>query len=117
MSSSSCRSTCPARKTRTHAFQGCGGVNNCVILRDGRLYPCAYIAYIDIFKERFGVDGMEPTEEDSISIFEDHTPWEIFDFLCEPVPWCKHCDVDAVETYQWGRSARSIDEWTSSEDQ
>ncbi len=86
----------------THAFQGCGGVNNCVLLRDGRLYPCAYIAYIDIFKERFGIEGMEPTEEDSISIFADHTPWEIFDFLCRPVPWCKHCDVDAVDNVSVG---------------
>lgn len=95
------------------SFRGCGGVNNCVIIRDGRLYPCAYIAYIDILKDRFGLEGMEPTEEDSISIFQDCDPYEIFDFLCEPVPWCKHCNIDAVSTYSWDRSTRSLDEWTT----
>ena len=95
----------------THSFQVCGAVNNCPMLRDGRLYPCAYIAYHDIFKERFGIEGMEPTEEDSISIFDGATPYEIFDFLSNPVPWCKYCDVDAISTHQWSRSSRSLDEW------
>lgn len=100
----------------TRSFHGCGGVNNCVIIRDGRLYPCAYIAYIDILKQKYDLEGMEPTAEDSISIFEDHDPYEIFDFLCKPVPWCKHCNIDAVSTYQWDRSQRSLDEWTADED-
>lgn len=93
------------------SFRGCGGVNNCVIIRDGRLYPCAYVAYSDIFTERFGIEGMEPTDDDSISLFEGHDPYEIYAFLCRPVPWCRFCDVDAVSTYQWGRSKRTIDEW------
>jgi len=93
------------------SFRACGGVNNCVIVRDGRLYPCAYVAYSDIFAGRFGIEGMEPTEADSISLFEGHHPYEIYDFLCDPVPWCRFCDVESVSTYQWERSKRTIDEW------
>jgi len=96
----------------THAFQNCGGVNNCPILRDGRLYPCAYAAYSDILMDKFGIEGLEPAEEDSIAIDGTHTPYEIFDFLCQPVPWCRFCDVDSVSTYEWARSARTLDEWT-----
>lgn len=81
------------------------------MLKNGRLYPCAYIAYIDIFKDRFGVEGMEPTEDDSISIHENRDPWEIFDFLSTSVPWCRFCDVDAKTTYEWGRSSKTIEEW------
>ena len=96
----------------THSFQGCGGVNNYPILRDGRLYPCAYVAYSDILRSRFDLKGLEPTEEDSISIDGEHTPYEIFDSLCKPVPWCRYCDVDARTTYEWARSKRTLDEWT-----
>lgn len=95
----------------TDSFRKCEGVNNCVILRDGRLYPCAYIAYIDIFKKKYDIEGLEPTEEDSISIFGDATPYEIFDFLCEPVPWCKYCDLDSKTVSQWGHSKKTINEW------
>jgi hypothetical protein len=95
----------------TRAFQRCGGVNNCPLLRDGRLYPCAYVAYIDILKDRFALDGMEVTDADSISIFEDHGPYEIFDFLRRPVPWCRHCDLDAITEHQWARSERTLSEW------
>ena len=96
----------------THAFQGCGGVNNCPILRDGRLYPCAYVAYSDILSNRFDLAGLEPAEEDSISIMGEHTPYEVFDFLCKPVPWCRYCDVDSKADYEWARSSRTLDEWT-----
>ena len=96
----------------TYAFQHCGGTNNCVILRDFKLYPCAYAAYSDILMRRFGLEGLEPGEEDSIAIDGSHTPYEIFDFLCRPVPWCRFCDIDNVETYQWARSERSLAEWT-----
>lgn len=94
------------------SFARCRTVANCPTLRDGRLYPCAYIAYIDLFSERFGVEGLEPGPEDSISIFETSDAYRIMDFLLSPVPWCSHCDFDAAENYAWGISSRSIDEWT-----
>lgn len=99
----------------THSFRGCGGINNCPILRDGRLYPCAYAAYSDLLMKRFDAAGLEPADADSISIDGSHPPWEVFDFLCRPVPWCRFCDIDHVSTYSWARSDRSLGEWTLGE--
>lgn len=97
------------------SFARCRTVANCPTLRDGRLYPCAYIAYIDLFSERFGVEGLEPGPDDSISIFETGDANRIMDFLLSPVPWCSHCDFGAAENYAWGISSRSMDEWTGSD--
>lgn len=94
------------------SFSRCRTVANCPTLRDGRLYPCAYIAYIDLFTERFGVEGLEPSAQDSISIFDTDDAYRIMDFLLSPVPWCSHCDFGSAEQYGWGPSSRSIDEWT-----
>ena len=40
------------------SFRQCRGVMNCPVLRDGRIYPCAYAAFIDIFERKFDVDGI-----------------------------------------------------------
>ena len=53
-SSSSCRSTCQVRRTSAVSFRRCRGVMNCPVLRDGRIYPCAYTAFVDIFIKKFG---------------------------------------------------------------
>lgn len=95
------------------SFRQCRGVMNCPVLRDGRLYPCAYTAFIDIFQERFDVAGIEAGSADSISIEEK--PYDIMRFLTEPVPWCRHCDFEHREFYEWARSERTIDEWLAAQ--
>jgi len=50
------------------------------------------------------------------SIFDTDDPYEIMDFLLEPVPWCRHCDSDSIWTYEWGRSEGRIDEWLADQD-
>ena len=93
------------------SFRRCRGVMNCPVLRDGRIYPCAYAAFVEIFIKKFGTEGLEAGEKDSISIERD--PYAIWDFLNEPVPWCRHCDFDSKETYRWARSKGTMDEWIS----
>ena len=39
------------------SFYGCQGFNNCPIVRDGRLYPCAYAAFADVFREHASLRG------------------------------------------------------------
>jgi hypothetical protein len=95
-------------------FRRCSGISNCPNYRNGRLYPCARIAYIDAFEERFGITGMDGTEADSISI-RDSTSAEIWEFMTHPVPWCRFCDYDHFYMYEWDRTERSIEEWTNSE--
>jgi len=91
------------------SFRKCRGVMNCPVLRDGRIYPCAYAAFIDIFERKFEVEGIGAGERDSISITEE--PYAIMDFLQESIPWCCHCDFDHKETYEWGHSQCTMDEW------
>jgi len=42
----------------------------------------------------------------------DSDPGAIMRFMTSPVPFCRHCDFDHFELYEWGRTERSIDEWT-----
>jgi len=96
------------------SFRRCQGFNNCPIIRDGRLYPCAYAAYSDVFRERFGIESLEATPADSVSIRDEPDPERVIEFLRNPVPWCGYCDMDSREFYTWGRSERTIEEWTKS---
>ncbi len=91
------------------SFTRCHGRNNCPLLKNGRLYPCGYIAFADVFRKHFNIREFEPTHSDSISI--DEPPELIMEFLLNPVPWCSHCDMDSLEFYTWGRSKRTMDEW------
>lgn len=93
------------------SFVRCVGVSNCAIVKDGRMYPCAHIAYVDILRKRFGIEGLEATDADSISIYDGATGDEIVDFLMAPVPWCRYCDYPALEYFQWGRTGRQLEEW------
>ena len=93
------------------SFDRCRGLSNCAIVRDGRLYPCAHAAYAHIPAKKFGLENIEPGEDDSIDIFGDVTGDQVIDFLTTPVPWCAHCDFDSFERYEWSRGQGEADEW------
>jgi len=97
------------------SFDRCRGLSNCAIVRDGRLYPCAHSAYADILVKRFGLEGIDPVDQDSISIWDDADGDRIIDFLMRPTPWCAHCDFDSFETYDWSRGQGTVDEWVKTE--
>jgi len=94
------------------SFRRWQGFNNCPIVRDGRLYPCAYVAYADVFRSTFGISGLQVSERDSISIRDEPDPDTVMEFLMDPVPWCSNCDMDSRVFYTWGRSKRELSEWT-----
>ena len=93
------------------SFRRCKSYNNRPILRDGHLYPCAYIAYSDVFRDRFSVTGLTVYPTDSISIRDEPDPEQVFLFLRNPVHWCSHCNMDRIECYPWGASDRAASEW------
>lgn len=93
------------------SFAMCRGFNNRPLLRDGRLYPCAYIAYADVFRARFGVTGLQVYPTDSISIRDEPDPEQVFEFLRNPVHWCSNCNMAKREYFPWARSRGTIDEW------
>jgi len=100
------------RQDGTDAFRRCDGVGNCPIVRDGRLYPCAYAAYADLLVSTFGLTGLQAAERDSLDILEPPGGTQAMRFMRHPIPWCRHCDFDRFSVYEWERSQRSLDEWT-----
>ena len=96
------------------SFKRCQGFNNCPIVRDGHLYPCAYIAYADVFRDYFDLGDLEVSEADSLPIREDLDPERVMEFLTHSVPWCAHCDMSTREFYAWGHSKCELSEWTKS---
>lgn len=96
------------------SFDRCRGLSNCAIVRDGRLYTCAHVAYADIPIRKFDLQGIDPTPSDSIDIHSDVSGDDVIDFLTHPVPWCAHCDFDSFSIYEWGRTKGTADEWIGS---
>jgi hypothetical protein len=93
------------------SFRRCSGVCNCPMVRDGRIYPCAYAAYADVLSGEFGLEGIEAGEADSRSVHDDSDPADLMEFLLNPIPWCRHCDFDHFTMFPWGRSSRELNEW------
>ncbi len=94
------------------SFRKCGLANSCHNLKNGRLYTCSVAAHVHHFTGAFGVDGMAPTEEDSIDIYKAQSKEEIIRFLQQPIPFCRFCNVEATTTVDWKRSEGKIEEWT-----
>jgi ABC-2 type transport system ATP-binding protein len=94
-------------------FRYCEYPNNfCVTLRDSRLYTCCIAAHARFFNEYFH-QSLDTGKENSIGIYEAETLAEILNFLCRPIPFCKHCKVKRfVYGIEWRRSRREITEWT-----
>jgi hypothetical protein len=77
----------------------------CPLLRAGKLYPCAYPAYIDLFKTRFACAGFELMPDDYRNIYEVQNGWELFDFLSHPITWCRFCDFTNKESIVWEQAS------------
>ncbi|GHV89637.1 hypothetical protein AGMMS50268_01400 [Spirochaetia bacterium] len=93
-------------------FQICHMPNNCIQLRDGKLYPCVETAYISIFNNYFN-KNLEVTDKDYIDIYKAKNKEEIFNFLCKPIPFCRYCNIkNMVRGLEWRNSKREITEWT-----
>ena len=93
------------------SFRKCHDIYNCPILRNGRLYPCAYTCYADILEDKLGIEGIQPTEQDSISIYDEDDAFKIAEFVMRPVPWCARCDADSRTDYTWSPTKRDPAEW------
>lgn len=90
----------------------CWHANECVTLRDGRIYTCPIAAHAHHFNKYFNKQLSE-VPENSIGIYEVHSIDEVLEFLKHPIPFCNHCNIDGY-TYdlKWDTSKRDIREWT-----
>lgn len=93
------------------SFEYCIEANNCVKLRNGRLYTCTRPAAIYKFNRFFHMD-LHVSEEDSIDIYRAESGEEILEFLARPIPFCRYCNVHGRKTaMEWGRTEGKMEEW------
>ena len=94
------------------SFLGCYHANQCIFLRDGKLYPCSVVPNIHHFNKFFG-KNLEVTEDDYINIFKTNSFKEISSFCASPIPFCRYCDTKKRSFgLKWRTSKKEIEEWT-----
>jgi MoaA/NifB/PqqE/SkfB family radical SAM enzyme len=92
------------------AFRDCRKWMNCPVLRDGRVYPCPRIPYVELLERQFGIK-VPVADDDSIDIRGAADGYEVARFVRRPVLWCRHCHPRRVESYPWAPSRRQPEEW------
>jgi hypothetical protein len=94
------------------SFILCPEANNCIKLKNGRLYTCTRPAAIEKFNRYFNKE-LKVSKEDGINIYEAENGKAILDFLCRPIPFCRYCDNKTHrEAREWCHSGKKIEEWT-----
>jgi len=92
-------------------FRRCNNSNTCVVLRDGKIYPCGSPAVIKYFNEYFD-QHFKVRDKDYIDIYTTNDIDEILDFVCKPIPFCRYCDIDNMKFgIAWRVSKKDIKEW------
>lgn len=94
------------------SFDLCWEANDCIKLKNGRLYTCTRPAAIYKFNQYFG-KNLEVCEEDSIDIYKAKDKEEILNFLSSPIPFCKYCNnKNHHVAREWSHSKKIMEEWT-----
>jgi ABC-2 type transport system ATP-binding protein len=82
-------------------------------LREGKLFPCFFPAYVHIFSQYFN-QSLYASEDDYINIFDNINQADIIEFLDRPIPMCRWC-VTRRSFTKWGSSEQNINEWIGHE--
>lgn len=94
-----------------HSFFQCHEANNCIKLRDGKLFPCTRPAAIYRFNHYFGFD-LQVCEADFIDIYKAVDKEQILRKLAEPIPFCRYCNVlKERSAVDWGKTEGKLEEW------
>lgn len=100
------------KQNTTENFANCFHANNCVMLKNGKIYTCTVAPNIEHFNKYFGYN-IPLSERDGIDIYKVENINEILEFLAKPVPFCKYCNVkERSFGHEWGISKKDIKEWT-----
>lgn len=93
-------------------FLNCSHANQCITLKDGKMYTCTVAPNIDIFNKYFN-KNIPLSKYDGIDIYEAKSMEEILKFLAQPIPFCRYCNVNKrTQGHPWGISCKDISEWT-----
>lgn len=93
-------------------FLHCNNANECITLKEGKLYTCSVAPNIENFNKYFQ-QNIELNQDDGIDIYEANTAREILTFLSCPISFCRYCKVhERTYDHKWGISNKEISEWT-----
>lgn len=93
------------------SFINCFHANNCIQIKDGKIYTCPIIPNIKHFNKYFN-KNLEVTELDYIDIYKAKDYNEILQFLAKPVPFCRYCNINkGGDMGRWIRSSKDISEY------
>lgn len=92
-------------------YAKCYHANQCVTLRDGRLYTCPIAAWNDYLNRYFNKNFPEK-EQNSIDIYKAPNADCIMRFLQHPIKMCEYCDIYKYEyNIPWKVSRKEEKEW------
>lgn len=83
----------------------------CTILREGKLYQCAFPAYIDKLNERFNT-SFQVQWADYVDIYEVWNEKDILEKLYQATPFCRYCSKH-FDIKPWKESQRQLSEWVN----
>jgi len=92
-------------------FKKCYKANDCITLKEGKLYTCTVPPHINHFNKYFNLN-LQVSENDYIDIYKAKSLIEIMNFLCKPIPFCRYCKLDSLSGFKWSTSKKEISEWT-----
>ncbi len=93
-------------------YNKCYRGNYCITLSHGRIYSCAIGAHLHHFKNYFGLEKIQISDENSIDIYSAKDANEIAEFLTHPMPVCKYCKLtEEKRMIPFQQTNRNIEEW------
>lgn len=95
-------------------FLGCGYAT-CVMLKNGKMYPCSQAAYAPHLKKYFNLD-MHISEKNGVDIYSVNSGDELLEKVSKPIPFCQYCDVTEEQIRSdWEISKKDRFEWLAFE--
>lgn len=92
-------------------FMKCPRANACVFCSHGKIYTCATMANIDHFNKFFD-KKIKLSEFDYVNIYKVEKIEEVFEYLSNPTPFCRYCNISKREYgNRWINSKQEIEEW------
>lgn len=100
------------KQDMSQSFQKCYKSNNCITLKDGKLYTCCTAPFANNFIDYYKAP-ITISNEDSIDIYKAKSIEEILYFLSQPIPFCKYCDIENTRKgIEFSISQKKMSEWT-----
>ena len=91
-------------------FASCRHFNECITLRDGKLYTCPIIPYSEFYYQYFGITVNRPTQ-DGVDIYQAKDYEEIAERMTHKADFCDMCDLEGRKEYPWKRTEYSLLEY------